>query len=47
MIVGADGGNSIVRQCAGIDPPERALGIMIKSKKKFEGPIKVFMNKRF
>lgn len=47
LIVGADGGNSVVRQSAGISPPDRALGIMVKSKKKFEGPIKVFMNKYY
>lgn len=47
MVVGADGGNSLVRRAAGIEPPRLSLGIMIRSRNNLQGNINVFFNKYF
>ncbi len=48
LIVGADGGNSIVRKAAGIEAPDLALGIMVRCRKALKHKtIQVFMNKYY
>jgi len=47
MIIGCDGANSVVRKSLGVEDPNMALGIMVKTKTKLEGEINVFFNKYF
>ncbi|MBI4162591.1 MAG: NAD(P)/FAD-dependent oxidoreductase [Candidatus Aenigmarchaeota archaeon] len=48
LVVGADGGNSLVRRSAGIESPDIALGIMVRCRKKLpQKCIQVFMNKYY
>ncbi len=48
LIVGADGGNSLVRKASGISSPDIALGIMVRCRKNLHHKtIQVFMNKYY
>ncbi|MBI4896339.1 MAG: NAD(P)/FAD-dependent oxidoreductase [Candidatus Aenigmarchaeota archaeon] len=47
LLVGCDGTNSVVRSFAHIPAPMISVGMMVKTKQRLDGPLRVYFNKHF